>query len=148
MKSVPLSNKNMYLTIIMLSYTVFALIFGFAYRYAINPDGISIIRLATYIAEGNFQYSISSSWSPLMSWLIAPFLYIGFDELTAARIIIALSGAGLIIGSWFLASRFDISHNLKFIALLIASLLTADWTIRNIGADILIAALLVWYLYI
>ena len=148
MKSVPLPAQKIQLTLILLAYIIFAVIFGFAYRYAINPDGISQLRLAGYIAEGNFQQSVTSSWSPLFIWLMSPFLFFGFDGLAAARIVIAFSGAGLLLGSWFLTLRLRLSRNSRFIAVLIAALLISDWTVRNIGADLPVAALTILYIYL
>ncbi len=140
-------HKHCLITILIL-YAIFSFIFGFAYRYAINPDGVSLLRLAGYIAEWNFQQSITSGWPPLIIWLISPFLFLGFDGLTAARITIALCGAGFLIASWFLALRFDLSQNIRFIAVLIAALLISFWTIQFIAADVLIAALTVCYIYL
>jgi 4-amino-4-deoxy-L-arabinose transferase-like glycosyltransferase len=142
------SLQKYHLIVIFVSYAVFALVFGFAYRFAMNPDGTSILRLAGYIAEGNFQQSISPGYSPLLTWVISPFIFLGFDALTAARIAIALCGAGLLLSSWFLAQRFNLSENIRFAAVLIASLLTAFWTIQFIAADVLFAALTLFYLYL
>lgn len=147
-KSSFITQQRIQLIIILIVYTFFATIFGFAYRYAINPDGISIMRLAGYIAEGNFQQSVSGAWSPLLSWLISIFLFLGFNELTAARMVIGLSGAGFVFGVWKLAVRFELSDKIRFLAVIIAALLISDWTIRFICADVLIAALLVLYLNI
>ena len=148
MKAVPLSEQKKELTVILLAYVIFALISGLAYRYAINPDGISQLRLAGYIAEGNFQRSVTLSWSPLFIWLMSPFLFFGFEGLTAARIVIAFSGAGLLLGSRLLTLRFGLSRNLRFIAVLISALLISDWTVRNIGADLPVAALTIFYIYL
>ena len=147
MKSISCSEQKTQLTIVLLAYVFFASIFAYAYRYAINPDGIAQLRLAGYLAEGHFQQSISLSWSPLFIWLMSPFLFFKFDGLTAARIAIALSGGGFLIGSWLLSLRFDLSRNLRFIAAIIAALLISDWSIRNIGADLPVAALIMFYLY-
>ncbi len=137
-----------YLVIILISYAVFSSVFGFAYRYAINPDGLSLLRLAGYIAEGNFQQSVTSGWPPLIIWIISPFLFFGFDGLTSARIAIALCGAGLVVISWFLACRFNLSNNIKFLAVLIAALLISFWTIYTIATDVLIAGLILCYIYL
>jgi hypothetical protein len=142
------SSQKLQLTVIFLVYLIFTSIFGFAYRYAMNPDGISLLRLAGYIAEGNFYQSITNAWSPLLSWLIAPFLYFGVDGLTAARIVIALCGAGMLQCSWFLTLRFSLSKNMRFIAVLIAALLISFWTIQFIASDVLVAALILYYLYL
>lgn len=142
------SQRIHHLLFILFSYAIFASILGFAYRYAINPDGISLLRLAGYIAEGNFQYSVTSGWSPLITWLIAPFLFFGFDGLTAARIAIALSGAGCVTISWFLALRFDLSQESRFITVLITALLASVWTVYTINPDLLFAALILGYIYL
>jgi hypothetical protein len=148
MKSFSLLSSKVQLIVIFAAYLFFALIFGFAYRYAINPDGVSLLRLAGYIAEGNFQYSVNSGYPPLITWLISPFLFFGFDGLTSARIAIALCGAGLVLISWFLAYRFNLSNNMKFLAVLAAALLISFWTIKTIGADILVAALILCCIYL
>jgi len=103
MKSVlPLSTQKIQLTVILLIYLIFAIIFNFAYRYAVNPDGIVELRLAGYIAEGKFLQSVTSSWPPLFTWLVSPFLFFGFDGMVSARIVTALCGAGLLLSSWLL----------------------------------------------
>lgn len=136
------------LIVILFAYIIFASIFGFAYRYAMNPDGISELRLAGYIAEGHFQQSVTSTWSPLITWIMALFIYFGFDGLTAARISIALCGVGLILCSWLLALRFHLSQNMRFISVLIAALLISFWTIQYISGDVLFAALLILLFYL
>jgi hypothetical protein len=148
MKTDSAPNKKTQLTVILLVYLILAAIFGFAYKYAMNPDGISLLRLAGYISEGHFYQSVTSTWSPLVTWIIAPFLYIGFDGLTAARIAIALCGAGLLLCSWLLALRFNLSHNMRFISVLIAAVLISFWTIQFITADVLFALLIVFLFYL
>ena len=148
MKSVSPSKTKMQLTIILLTYLLFALIFGFAYRYAINPDGISLLRLSSYLAEGNFQQSVTSGWSPLIIWVTAPFLFFGLDGLSAARVAIALCGAGLVLASWLLTIRFNLSDNNRFIALLLVALLVSRWSVFTIAADVLVASLTLFYLYL
>ncbi|MBI4682365.1 MAG: hypothetical protein HY757_04605 [Nitrospirae bacterium] len=148
MKSLYPSTNKMQLTIVFITYLIFALIFGFAYRFAMNPDGISELRLAGYLAEGNFLQSVSSGYSPFIIWLYSAFIFLGFDGLTSARIAIALCGAGLLLCSWFLAQRFDLSQNIRFIAMLIAAPLIAFWTIQFISSDVLFAALILCYIYL
>ena len=143
------SNQQLYhLAVIFLSYTVFALIFGFAYRFRINPDGASLLRLGGYIAEGKFMQSVSPGYSPLFTWLIAPFIFLGLDGQTAARIMIALCGAGCLLCSWLMAVRFDLSGNIRLAAMLIAALLISVWTGYFIASDVLFAALTLCYLYL
>ncbi len=145
---ISVKEHKLQLLIAFFTYLICATIFGLAYRYAVNPDGIGELRLAGYIAEGNFQRSISSGYSPFIIWLYSLFIFLGFDGLTAARIAIALCGAGLLLGAWFMALRFDLSQNMRLIAVLITALLISFWTIQFIAPDVLFAALLLWYLYL
>lgn len=148
MKSFSPSTNKTQLTIIFITYFLCALIFGIAYRFKMNPDGISELRLASYIAEGHFQQSISAGYSPLNTWLISPFILLGFDGLTAARLEIALCGAGLLFCSWLLAQRFYLPQNFRFISLMTATPLISYWTVQFISPDVLFAALTLYYLYL
>jgi hypothetical protein len=53
-----------------------ALAFGNALAHAerINPDGICYARLAKYLVAGDLPDAISTYWSPLFAWSMAPFL--------------------------------------------------------------------------
>lgn len=135
------------LSVIFLSYTVFALIFAFAYRFAMNPDGTSVLRLAGYLAEGNFMRSVSSGYSPLFTWLVAFFILLGFEGLVAARTALALCGAGLVFCVWLLSFRFNMQQKTRFVAVLTATPLIAFWTIQFISPDVIFAAFVVLYIY-
>lgn len=145
-KSALLSSPKRQLAIILILYITLGSIFGYANRYYINPDGVSYLRLAGYIAEGNFQQSVSGHWGPLISWCLAPFLLIGFDGLNAARLVLAISGLGVLSGIWFLAKRFDFEFDIKFIVLVLSTLLIVSWS-ENIAPDLLMTAFLICYLY-
>lgn len=136
------------IVISLLTYTVCATVFGLAYRYVINPDGIALLRLAGYIAEGEFYRSVVSGWSPLIVWLISLFLSLGFDGLTAARLAIGVSGSGLLLCFWFISRRFFLTPRSTLIASLIAALLISFWNVQFITADVLIASMTLWYLYL
>jgi hypothetical protein len=136
---------------VLLVYLFMAAIFGFTYRYSINADAVSYMRLAGYIAEGNYQQSVTGYWAPLITWIMAPFLFFGLDGLTASRIVVALSGFGLIISTWLLTGRFHISEASRFLTMLIAVLLFSYWPVHDpgtsIGPDLLVTAFLVLYFY-
>jgi len=136
------------LTVIFSAYIGFAFIFGLANKYQINPDGVAYLRLAGYLAEGNFQQSISGYWGPLISWCMAPFLFFNVDGLITARIVIALWGMVFVSGVWLLQSRFSLSSGKRFIVMFIVSLLVAQWSSSVITPDILAAAVLTFYFYV
>lgn len=143
-----INDYKLQLLITFSAYIICSTVFGLAYKYAINPDGIAQLRLAGYISDGYFMRSVTQSWSPLFIWLMSPFLFIGFDGLTTARITIALSGAVLLLNTWLFMQRLGLSKRTGFVVLLISSLLISDWSIRNIGADLPFAAILLFYMYL
>lgn len=142
------SSQRIQLSIILITYILLASVFGFAHRYLIDPDGVSYLRLAGYIAEGNLQRSVTGYWSPLLSWCMAPFLFFGIDGLNTLRIVMALWGIPLVIAVWLLALRFNISNDSKFIVMLIATLIAANWSSRLTTPDLLLLTLILFYLYV
>ena len=71
------------LIIVLFIYTILSIIFINYYQFQINPDGINYINIAHSYMSGNFYGSINDYWSPLLSWLMIPFLYFGHTPVTA-----------------------------------------------------------------
>lgn len=67
------------------AYLVLAAILGYLLRDTTTPDGVIYSRLATYLARGDFELGIVSSWSPLLPWSMAPLVAAGVDPLHADR---------------------------------------------------------------
>lgn len=47
------------------------------YKQVFDVDGIGYSLVAQHLAHGNFARAINGFWSPLHSWLIAPFIKTG-----------------------------------------------------------------------
>jgi hypothetical protein len=41
-----------------------------AYRFAMNPDGVSYLNLSDYYREGNYSAAANGYWSPLYPWIL------------------------------------------------------------------------------
>lgn len=112
----------------------------------INPDGICYISLARNLAEGRAVDSVSSWWSPLITWCIAPLLGAGIDGLAAARIVLAAWGVVLLVGTIALTRRLT---NLRdfwlLLPVLVIVLVAVDRAIQEITPDIIVAACLMLY---
>ena len=112
----------------------------------INPDGVSYICLARNLAEGRAADSISSWWSPLISWCIAPLLAAGIDGLAAARLVLAAWGAVLLMSAIALAKRLADLRGLWLLPpALVIALVAAHRAIREISPDVIVAACLMLY---
>ena len=45
-------------------------------RYTLMSDGISYLDIARNYAAGNWKMAVNAYWSPLLSWLLAPVLFV------------------------------------------------------------------------
>ena len=117
-----------------------------AYRDRINPDGVCYISIAQKYLTGDFWTAINAYWSPLYSWLLAPFLLSGMAPTHATMVLGTLIGLATVIASWKLAenlrfresSRIALCLTLTPIALYLAS--------NVISPDLLAAAVILFYL--
>lgn len=65
---------------------------GYASRFNLsNVDGISYISIAKQYAAGLGPVAINGYWSPLVSWLMAPFIAAGIDPLFSFMIVNTIS---------------------------------------------------------
>ncbi|MCC7233375.1 MAG: hypothetical protein IT242_10550 [Bacteroidia bacterium] len=55
--------------------------------YAENPDTFQYLSIAQKYASGNISLAINGYWSPLISWLIAPFLLTGLHPILSFKLI-------------------------------------------------------------
>ena len=127
-------------------YAILAGLTGVAQRDKINADAIAYIRNAVYLSQGRFLDSVSGYWSPLLSWSLAPFMYFGCDGLHAARVVLGLWGAILVIGAAVFVGRCTaLASPWNTVVLLLVSLATVQWTTTKISPDVLLGALAMWY---
>jgi hypothetical protein len=71
-----------------------------------NIDGISYISIATQYANGQADTALNAYWSPMVSWLMVPFLMSGMSGIFAFMVVNAISAAcGIAIGSIFIWRR-------------------------------------------
>lgn len=120
-------NHRTALALGLTAYAARALPMAMSYKDRINPDAVSYIQQASYLAHGDLWKSISGYWSPLFSWCIAPFMALGMDGLHAAHLVMAVWG-GLVVASSFLVIRR--LTDLRPPACLVALILIGDGALR------------------
>jgi hypothetical protein len=118
-------------------------------RDQINPDGVAYIRNAMYLAQGRFAASASGYWSPLLSWCMTPLLAAGVDGLYAARIVLALWGAGLVAAGVLFLRRWgrplDIEPAWRAAAGGVLAIGAAVWATLGITPDVMLSTCLLVY---
>ena len=84
--------KKTFFFSILIGYLAFGLFLLSIYKYHINTDVPTYIAIAEKYATGNFHDAVNSFWSPLISWLMIPFILFGIDPLVAFKIIGLIAG--------------------------------------------------------
>jgi hypothetical protein len=117
------------------------------YRYQLNPDGVSYLAIARHYADGRWSEAVNGYWGPLYSWLLAPLLAAGGDGLLVARAVNLLAGAAALAAIWALAGRYSARPWLRVVAVATMVPVVLGWAFALVTPDLLLAALLLWYLY-
>ncbi len=107
----------------------------------LNSDGVSYIRIATYYARGQADLMVSGTWSPLLSWIIAPLLAIADDPLVAARIAMGASAVVFAVGSFVLFCKLELGAVAATLGAAIVALASVPWSCSEITPDLLMAGL-------
>ena len=121
-----------------------AAVFPF-FRYLLGPDSISYISIAQHYADGYWKEAINTNWSPLMSWLMAPLLWVGISGLLAAKLFCIASGILLLFTFRILVRGFGLSRFLATLTMYAVAFMTVVFALTRLGPDILVAALLLLY---
>ncbi|MBU2025432.1 hypothetical protein KJ912_01710 [Patescibacteria group bacterium] len=138
--------KHLALVIALCFYTTLAAYLFKFFRFYLNPDGVSYISIAQKYLAGHFEQAVNGHWSPLLSWLMIPFIFSGTDSLVASKLVILLSGGAAVIGVYLLAQRLALKKTIKFLFPVILAPFILKFAYHAITPDILTVAILLFYL--
>ncbi|MFN8253170.1 MAG: hypothetical protein U0V75_14975 [Ferruginibacter sp.] len=125
-------------------YFFFAIKFNEYY----TPDATLYISIAEHIIHGEFHDAVNAYWSPLISWLLVPFILVLKDGIIAFKVINFLLGFFIITRVSKILDHYGI-HALTRNAILISCCLLAGlYSVIYLTADVLLAALLFQYYYL
>lgn len=131
---------------ILLVHAAVGLYFLQFHRYNLNPDAISYISIAQKYRAGNFADAINGYWSPLFSWLLAPFLSSSWSPVLAAKLVALAASLALVVGARALSYRFAMAEPLRAALLLSLAPVGVYMALRDRTPDLLIVAILLLYL--
>ena len=80
-------------------YAVLAAWLVWLSRDQINPDGVAYIMLARHWAAGRFELAVTAWWGPLLSWMLAPAVWLGWNEVLTVKIVNVALGAVTAVGA-------------------------------------------------
>lgn len=128
-----------------LVYFIAGIILFEYYRYNLNVDGVSYITVAEKYLSGNFKDAINGSWGPLLSFLLLPLLALGINSLFALKLIVFLSGFGVLFVSKKYLDLFELELLVRNIALFTLSVITLYFAFWVVTPDILVVLFLLMY---
>lgn len=116
------------------------------YRYVIDIDAISYIHVAQRIANGDYYHAVNGYWSPLISWILVPFIQWGYDPVLAAKYINGVLGLLSMMTCYSLLDKFRIHDLLKKILPFFFAILFVSYAFYELCADLLQLFLLLLYI--
>jgi hypothetical protein len=119
-----------------------------SFRYQINPDGISYLSIADKYSRGEGVNAINGYWSPLLSWLLIPFLKLGIEPILSFKILNLIIGLTTLMVFKRLLSHLDIPITFQVIGLVSALPLILDAALEVVTPDLLQVLVLLWLLYL
>ncbi len=125
-----------YLLLTFIIYTILFFFFLPFFKYQINPDGISIINIAKKYLTGNLKLAVNGYWSPLISFLLIPFLVVFKEGVISFKILSYFIGLFSIYSFDRFLKKSGLKSNYKKIFLIfIVPILTTHFTLITITSD-------------
>ena len=122
-------------------YLALATILFSGFEHQINPDGISYINIARLYLSQDFINAVNGYWSPLFSWLLIPFLYLGLSQLIAARILLLLVGLFALFQASKLLKNLKLNKMDHQIGLALCAIMLVSYAYSAITPDLLFLAI-------
>lgn len=115
------------------------------YQYQFDPDGIAYVNIARHYADGYWSEAINVHWSPLISWLLAPWIAFGASAVMAVRIAGLLFAVLTLWGLHRLTALFHLRPSLHLLVNSIGAVIILAAAVLRMGTDLLLAGLLLLY---
>lgn len=110
--------------------------------YADNPDSLQYINLAQHILDGRLSLAINGYWSPLITWLLTPFMLFFDDGIVAFKFLQMAIGV-FVIRKWLSFLMFvDIEEKWKRYLGFVIIPFIVSYSLLNLTPDLLFVGLL------
>jgi hypothetical protein len=110
------------------------------YQYQLNPDATSYFTIAQKYAHGDIKNAVNGYWSPMLSWLLVPFVWLGTNLIVAAKIVNVAIGAGILVTLYFALRTSRVEHRINCLVTLAAVPILLHWSVlESVTPDLLFA---------
>lgn len=108
------------------------------------PDTNYYYGAALLISQGRFLESIEGFYSPLLSWLMAPFIPLGFGVPESFRIVSLLAYIALLLGTRALCRSLGTTTVISTCTLFLTGIHTVYFAVAMPTADLLVGSIFIW----
>lgn len=130
---------------IIIGFIVFAFVTIQLYRFSLNPDAVSYFEIAKKYSHGHISEAVNGYWSPLISWLLVPFVWLGVDLQFAYRILAVLSSLLALVAIRMILRKYIDRWYIEASVLLIAAATLLQWSLASsITGDIFFVTAALW----
>lgn len=110
-------------------------------RYQLNPDSTAYFSIAEKYAHFNLRSAINGYWSPLLSWLLVPWVWLDVNLLVASKITATLCCLVILVGAYRFLLYRKVAKSIALLTSLLLSLFLVDMlSIQASSRDLLMAA--------
>jgi len=110
--------------------------------YVDNPDSLQYINIAHHILDGRLILAINGYWSPLITWLLAPFILIFSDGIIAFKYLQMAIGI-FVIRKWLMFLVFvDVDEKWKRVLGFMITPFIISYSLLNLTPDLLFVGIL------
>lgn len=114
--------------------------------YLTNADAVSYISIAKKYASGQWKDAINGHWSPLISWLLIPFVWLKIDMILAVKSLCVFIGGFTLFAFWLLLKKVSfLNKTLRLLIIFSAAPLILHHSLVVITPDLLIASIIIIY---
>src|SRR5260370_12435591 len=108
------------------------------FLYNIGPDATAYASIAGNYAAGRWMEAVNSHWSPMFSWLLAPFLISGLPVLIALKLLSVASGAFALYSTRRWTRTIGLGTPSRTAAEAVAAVTIASFSLLQAGPDLLL----------
>ncbi|MEO7313285.1 MAG: hypothetical protein ABIX01_23065 [Chitinophagaceae bacterium] len=115
------------------------------FRHVVDIDAIGYITVARHYATGDWHDAINGYWSPLNSWLMVPFVSMGFNGVMCFKIANLVFAIGALYQAQRLLRQFSFTSRQHSAILLTAMIMVLSYAMVQLAADMLFVWIFLWY---
>ena len=123
-----------------------AWVWPFVRYYVDNPDSFQYISIAEHIIKGKWQFVFNGYWSPIISWLLAPFVVLFKDGIDAFKYLQIVIGLFVISQWWKFLSLVNIPLQIKKAIGYGCIPFVVNFALINLTPDLLFVGILLAYI--